>query len=106
MFLQELEFFFPAKQKCELTNTAKFENCTCCVIKPHAVKSGLVGDILSVIQEAGFSITDLHLVKFAAVFKQACVYFYKPGNFSITDRNDFEMIKKKIKSVRSDCLEL
>ncbi|XP_076807174.1 nucleoside diphosphate kinase homolog 7-like [Clavelina lepadiformis] len=58
---REIEFFFPSSGKSKLAGTAKYENCTCCVIKPHAVKSGLIGDILSVIQDAGFAVTDLSM---------------------------------------------
>ena len=36
---RELEFFFPSNGPSR-QNTAKFTDCTCCVIKPHAVKSG------------------------------------------------------------------
>ncbi|NXP70164.1 NDK7 kinase, partial [Ramphastos sulfuratus] len=37
---QELELFFPSSGGCGPVNSAKFTNCTCCIIKPHAVNEG------------------------------------------------------------------
>uniref|UniRef100_H2ZR10 DM10 domain-containing protein n=1 Tax=Ciona savignyi TaxID=51511 RepID=H2ZR10_CIOSA len=54
---KELAFFFSASSS--FVNTAQYQHSTCCVIKPHAVKAGLIGDIISVIQDAGFHITAL-----------------------------------------------
>ncbi|XP_025079362.1 nucleoside diphosphate kinase 7-like isoform X2 [Pomacea canaliculata] len=50
--VRELEFFFPSSGPM-LPNTSKGGNCTCCLIKPHAVKAG---KIISAITEAGFRI--------------------------------------------------
>ncbi|XP_052415129.1 nucleoside diphosphate kinase 7-like isoform X2 [Carassius gibelio] len=36
-FLQELEFFFPSTSGHGPSNTAKYSDCTCCIIKPHAI---------------------------------------------------------------------
>lgn len=57
---RELEFFFPSNGPSR-QNTAKFTDCTCCVVKPHAVKSGLAGKIISSILEAGFEISMLEM---------------------------------------------
>lgn len=38
---------------------ASFEDSTCCIVKPHAVKDGLVGNIVDIIQSHGFSVTGL-----------------------------------------------
>lgn len=38
-------------------NTATFDNCTTCVIKPHAIKSGAAGAIISAILNKGFEIS-------------------------------------------------
>ncbi|XP_050462271.1 nucleoside diphosphate kinase 7 isoform X1 [Cataglyphis hispanica] len=56
---QELQYFFPnSKSKNKgLKNTAIFQNCTCCIIKPHAVQAKLVGAIIDDIQKAGYIIT-------------------------------------------------
>lgn len=46
---RELEFFFPSVGPVR-QNTAKFNECTCCVIKPHAVQAGiLVKNILDIL---------------------------------------------------------
>ena len=42
---RELEFFFPTKGRAR-QNTAKYSDCTCCVIKPHAVQAGKMGSFL------------------------------------------------------------
>jgi len=36
---RELEFFFPSTGPVR-QNTGKFTDCTCCVIKPHAIAAG------------------------------------------------------------------
>ncbi|KAI6078958.1 Nucleoside diphosphate kinase 7 [Aix galericulata] len=38
---QELELFFPSSGGRGPVNSAKFTNCTCCIIKPHAVNEEL-----------------------------------------------------------------
>jgi len=53
---RELEFFFPSTGAGR-QDTSQLSDCTCCVIKPHAVKAGLAGKIISAIQEAGFEIS-------------------------------------------------
>nr|XP_033797932.1 nucleoside diphosphate kinase 7 isoform X2 [Geotrypetes seraphini] len=58
---QELELFFPSNGECGPTNTAKLTNCTCCIIKPHAVSEGLTGKILSAILEAEYEISALQM---------------------------------------------
>ncbi|XP_033208688.1 nucleoside diphosphate kinase 7 [Belonocnema kinseyi] len=60
---KELKFFFP-DPKCErkgFKNTATFEDCTCCIIKPHALQSRLTGHIVDDIQKAGYLITAIQL---------------------------------------------
>lgn len=56
---KELQFFFPNPKsgKKGPPNTATLENCTCCIIKPHAVQAKLVGDIIDDIQKAGYIIS-------------------------------------------------
>ncbi|KAI0231460.1 Nucleoside diphosphate kinase 7 [Lamellibrachia satsuma] len=53
---QELEFFFPSSGPVR-RNPATYTECTCCVIKPHAVKAGVAGTIVNAILEAGFEIS-------------------------------------------------
>ncbi|XP_002737178.1 nucleoside diphosphate kinase homolog 7-like [Saccoglossus kowalevskii] len=55
---KELNIFFgPQPQK----NTAKLLDCTCCVIKPHAVSAGHAGKIIIAIQDAGFEVSALQM---------------------------------------------
>lgn len=56
----ELEFFFPTHGGSR-QNTAKYNDCTCCVIKPHAVLSGQAGKIISAIMEAGFEVSMIEM---------------------------------------------
>lgn len=58
---RELEFFFPSTIGHGPSNTAIFSDCTCCIIKPHAISEGLTGKILNSISEAGFKITALQM---------------------------------------------
>ncbi|XP_029433673.1 nucleoside diphosphate kinase 7 isoform X3 [Rhinatrema bivittatum] len=58
---QELEFFFPSNGGCGPSNTSKLSNCTCCIIKPHAVSEGLTGKILTAILEAEYEISALQM---------------------------------------------
>lgn len=46
----------------KIDNTAKLENTTCCIIKPHIVKAGLAGEVIRLIQHGGFEITGATIV--------------------------------------------
>ena len=52
---RELDFFF--SDKSNLKTTAIFNNCTCCVIKPHIVMSGNAGRVIDMILGEGFEIS-------------------------------------------------
>lgn len=54
---REIDFFFGSGRQ----NTAKFSNCTLCVVKPHAIAEGLTGRIIQNIQEAGFEISAMQM---------------------------------------------
>ncbi|XP_054458406.1 nucleoside diphosphate kinase 7 [Anoplopoma fimbria] len=58
---RELEFFFPSTVGHGPSNTATCTDCTCCIIKPHAVSEGLTGKILNSISAAGFQISALQM---------------------------------------------
>nr|XP_057928705.1 nucleoside diphosphate kinase 7 isoform X2 [Doryrhamphus excisus] len=58
---RELEFFFPTAICHGPPNTAIYLDCTCCIIKPHAMSEGLAGKILKSITEAGFCISALEM---------------------------------------------
>ena len=61
--MQELAFFFPPTdfQSSELTPkpVASFVDSTCCIIKPHAIKDGLLGKIIDLILSNGFAVTGM-----------------------------------------------
>ena len=40
-----------------MSTSAMFTNCTCAVIKPHAIQAGLAGQIIDTILEEGFEIS-------------------------------------------------
>jgi len=56
---RELDFFFSEKSR--LKPTAFLSNCTCCVIKPHAVFEAKVGRIIDFILNEGFEISALQM---------------------------------------------
>uniref|UniRef100_A0A3B3RQ08 Nucleoside diphosphate kinase homolog 7 n=2 Tax=Paramormyrops kingsleyae TaxID=1676925 RepID=A0A3B3RQ08_9TELE len=58
---RELEFFFPSTVGRGPPNTAKCTDCTCCIIKPHAISEALTGKILNSINQAGFEISALQM---------------------------------------------
>ncbi|XP_060886459.1 nucleoside diphosphate kinase 7 [Labrus mixtus] len=58
---RELEFFFPSTIGHGPSNTAIYTDCTCCIIKPHAISEGLAGKILNSISAAGFEISALQM---------------------------------------------
>lgn len=49
-------FFSPAFRP-----TAAFNNCTCCIIKPHIVHEGLAGQIIDIILSEGFEISSMEM---------------------------------------------
>ncbi|XP_031830684.1 nucleoside diphosphate kinase homolog 7 [Nomia melanderi] len=56
---KELKLFFPDSKGRNKgpANTATLKDCTCCIIKPHAVQAKLTGDIVDDIQKAGYTIS-------------------------------------------------
>jgi len=53
------KFFFGSTS--QLASTATFDNCSCCVIRPHAVKQGLTGLILDDILSQGYEVAALEM---------------------------------------------
>ncbi|NWI97658.1 NDK7 kinase, partial [Pitta sordida] len=58
---KELELFFPSGGGRGPVSSAKFTDCTCCIIKPHAVNEGLAGKIIKAILKEGFQISALQM---------------------------------------------
>lgn len=55
---RESEFFFGGKfANRMMKTTAVINNCTLCLIKPHILKSGLAGQVIDMILQAGFEIS-------------------------------------------------
>lgn len=61
---KEASYFFPQGTRSNPPKpTAKFQNSTCCVIKPHVIKDGNLGNILTSINNNGlFNITALQMI--------------------------------------------
>jgi len=57
---RELASFFPNGRQ-GFANCVQGTDCTCCIIKPHAVKAGLAGQIICAIQDAGFTVNTIQL---------------------------------------------
>ncbi|XP_072295627.1 nucleoside diphosphate kinase homolog 7 isoform X2 [Eucyclogobius newberryi] len=74
---RELEFFFPSSIGCGPANTAIFTDCTCCILKPHAVSEGLAGKILNSISSAGFEISALEMFSLEQVNAEEFLNVYK-----------------------------
>eukprot|EP00743_Colponemidia_sp_Colp-15_P000870 GILK01000961.1.p1 GENE.GILK01000961.1~~GILK01000961.1.p1 ORF type:complete len:388 (+),score=68.51 GILK01000961.1:48-1166(+) len=55
---RESNFFFSNRR---LKTSAVFNNCTCGVIRPHAVQSGKAGEIIDSILEEGFDVSAIEL---------------------------------------------
>ena len=53
--MREIEFMFGDKT----STTALLNNCSCLMIKPHAVQSGNAGKIIDTVLEEGFEISAL-----------------------------------------------
>ena len=45
-------------------STATFDSCTCCIIKPHALKEKVCGAVLDMITRSGFEISAVDLLHF------------------------------------------
>jgi len=56
-YMREMQMFFsPA-----FPPTAAFNNCTCCIIKPHVVHEGLAGEVIDMILAEGFEISSMEM---------------------------------------------
>jgi nucleoside-diphosphate kinase len=54
-----------------------YENCTLCIIKPHAVKNKNVGQIIDAILSAGFEISSMQMILFDHAVAQEFYEAYK-----------------------------
>ena len=72
---RELSFFFD--QPSRFPVTARFSNCSLCVIKPHAFNQGLSGQIIDAVIEDGFEISALQLFNMTRVNAGEFLEVYK-----------------------------
>ena len=56
-FQKESELFFSKS----FGPTAAFNNCTCCIIKPHVVQAGQAGQVIDMILQEGFEISSMQM---------------------------------------------
>uniref|UniRef100_A0A5F8H045 Nucleoside diphosphate kinase homolog 7 n=1 Tax=Monodelphis domestica TaxID=13616 RepID=A0A5F8H045_MONDO len=82
---KELELFFPSSGSGGPAGTAKFTNCTCCVIKPHAINAGQLGKILIAIRDEGFEISAMQMFHMDRVNVEE---FYEVYKGVVTDFSD------------------
>ncbi|KAL2750553.1 nucleoside diphosphate kinase 7-like [Vespula maculifrons] len=75
----ELSFFFPDQKskKKGPDNTATLKNCTCCIIKPHAIQQKLIGHIIEDIQKAGYTISAIQQFHVDSVNAEEFLEVYK-----------------------------
>lgn len=57
--LELRELFFGGRRAC---NTARLQNTTCCIVKPHVFRAGVVHKVLQCIIAGGFGISALQLI--------------------------------------------
>lgn len=69
----DLDFFFPRFND-QLKVQAKMYRTTLCIIKPHAIKEGKIGEIIKAIYENGFTITAMKMLH---LNRQQCETFYE-----------------------------
>ena len=72
---RELSFFFD--QQSRFPVTARFSNCSLCIIKPHAFNQGLHGQIIDTIIEDGFEISALQVFNMTRVNAGEFLEVYK-----------------------------
>lgn len=60
-----------------LRGTATLDSCTCCVVKPHAVKSRAVGGILDLIIQQGYEVSALDSFQFDSLQSEEFLEVYK-----------------------------
>ncbi|KAJ3247298.1 Nucleoside diphosphate kinase 7, partial [Borealophlyctis nickersoniae] len=57
-----LPYIFSETSSQHLVRTARFQDSTLCLIKPHAVNAGQAGKIIDAIIKEGYHISDMELV--------------------------------------------
>merc|ERR1719409_1046311 len=63
----------------ETGQTATFDSCTCCVIKPHAIAAGYGGKIMTMLQGMGFEISAMGMFEMEKAEAKECFYVSENG---------------------------
>jgi len=71
---EDIAFFFPPSHIKRFSGTISLTKSTLCIIKPHAIKNGDLGNILTAIVDANFKITALKMI---FLEKINCEEFYE-----------------------------
>jgi len=58
---EEINFIFGTYANHMFERTAKFKDCTLALIKPHILKQGLIGEIITAILKGGYEINDIQM---------------------------------------------
>jgi len=58
---EEINFMFGTYANHMFERTAKFKDCTLALIKPHILKQGLIGEIITAILKGGYEINDIQM---------------------------------------------
>eukprot|EP00003_Mantamonas_plastica_P008101 TRINITY_DN1699_c1_g2_i1.p1 TRINITY_DN1699_c1_g2~~TRINITY_DN1699_c1_g2_i1.p1 ORF type:complete len:343 (-),score=95.56 TRINITY_DN1699_c1_g2_i1:231-1259(-) len=74
---RELDFFFGSDANARFGCCARLDNCSLCLIKPHAVLAGQTGNIVDGILEDGFEISALELFTIDRVNAEEFYEVYK-----------------------------
>lgn len=72
----DLEFFFSSKSR-SFKTTERCYNSTLGIIKPHAIKENHMGDIVSMINNAGFEITAMKIINMDRECSEQFLEIYK-----------------------------
>jgi len=72
---RELAFYFD--QAGRFPTTARFDNCSLCVVKPHAVKAGASGAILDAVIDEGFEVSAVEMFNLTRVNAGEFLEVYK-----------------------------
>ena len=72
---RELAFYFD--QAGRFPTTARFDNCSLCVVKPHAVKAGTSGAILDAVIDEGFEVSAVEMFNLTRVNAGEFLEVYK-----------------------------
>lgn len=63
--------------KADMESSVTLDSCTCCIIKPHAVREGLIGPILTHLSKQSYEISAISTVYFGTEAAQEFLEVYK-----------------------------